>query len=84
MLQYYYPGHPLFPCLTPPIIPATVSELNGELQKMKDERDTVKERLGSLNESHTHLSHQFEKLMATLPAHVTLQEHQEVLANIQK
>lgn len=51
---------------------------------MKDERDGVKGKLMSLSESHTHLSRQFEKLTKTLPAHVTLEEHQEVLANIQK
>lgn len=65
-------------------IPFTVSALNDELHIMKDERDTVKGKLMSLSESHTHLSYQFEKLMKGLPAHVTLQEHQEVLANIQK
>ena len=71
--------------MTPPVpLSPTVSALNDELQMMKDDRDSVKGKLMSLSESHTLLSYQFEKLMKSLPAHVSLEEHQEVLANIQK
>ncbi len=61
-----------------------VSKLSDELQMMKNERDSVRAKLATLNESHTHLSHQFEKLVQSLPAHVTMEEHQEVLGNIQR
>lgn len=61
-----------------------VSKLNDELQVMRDERDAMKGKLAALSESHTHLSRQFDKLVRTLPAHVTMEEHQEVLGNIEK
>lgn len=61
-----------------------MSGLNNELQLMKTERDAVKEKLVALSESHTHLSCQFDKLVKSLPAHVTLEEHQEVLGNFEK
>lgn len=72
------------------IIPLTqlahfpVSELDEELMVMKNERDIVMAKLAELNGSHSHISHQFGKLVKSLPAHVSLDEHQKALKSIQR
>lgn len=62
----------------------TVSELDEELMAMKSERDIVTGKLVELNGSHSHISHQFGKLVKSLPAHVSIDEHQKALKNIQR
>lgn len=63
---------------------SAVSELSDEVQTMKNERDVEETKLVVLNRSHAQLRLQFEKLMGSLPAHVTLEEHQEALDSIQR
>lgn len=60
-----------------------VSELSEDLGRMQSERDAVRAKLVALNQSHAQLSSQFDRLAKSLPAHVTMEEHQEVLGTIE-
>lgn len=57
--------------------------MSDELQAMKSERDIMEARLLALNKSHVDLYQQFGKLSESFPNHVSMEEHQEALANIQ-
>ena len=60
-----------------------MSALSAELEDIKSERDIIEAKLLALNKSHVDLYHRFEKLSESLPSHVTMEEHQKALANVQ-
>lgn len=59
------------------------SRLNGELQRMKDERRDLEVEMEHLKGNHAHLRHQFEKLKPSIVGHVPLEEYKKTLENMQ-
>lgn len=63
---------------------APVSGLNAEISQLRKERHSTDNALNALKLSHAQLLEQFEKLSAQSLRQVSLEEHQGVLAEVQR
>ncbi len=61
-----------------------VSQLSGQMERTKNECRVLERELADLKRSHAQLQKKFQTLAESFPAHVTLEEHREVLDDIQR
>lgn len=60
-----------------------VSQLNNELQRMRDEHTGMEFEMGRLKGNHTRLRHKFDKLKACMVQRMPLEEHEQILDSMQ-
>ena len=67
----------------PPLI-LLVSQLSGEIVRLRNQREALEKDLRSLHLSHTHLEKTFHHLAGRSAKHVTVEEHQQALEEVQR